>query len=62
MTIKQLIDSYGGVPAFRRMLEKRKKVYGYVPSRQTLYDHFKGRKPNKLPLLDLYKDLGVTEL
>ncbi len=61
MKIKELIDKHGGVPAFRRMLENRKKLYGYVPTKATLYEHYRGRKPLKLCILDLYEDLGVTE-
>lgn len=60
MTIKELIDSYGGVPAFRRMLKEKRNIYSHIPTRTTLYEHYRGKKPNKLYLKDIYEDLGVV--
>lgn len=62
MTIKELIEKYGGVPEFRRMLEKKHRIYKVIPSPATLYFHLKTGKVKSLKLKDMYKDLGVTDL
>ena len=61
MTIKELIDNYGGVTEFRRFLEKQQKMYSKIPTCATLYEHYKGKRVTNLNIKDIYKSLGVCK-
>lgn len=64
MTIKQLMDSFGGVAEFRRKIKRQQKVLNAkIPSREAMYKHYNGNyKVAQFWVREFYKAFGVTEI